>query len=216
MKENLKINLLVFALLMVLIAHAQNEKEKDFDLWLGIRASKNFKKNVKTSLELQTRLVEYDQTNADIGAVYQALGFLNIGSEIRFKFLKGGDLEYRLSPFLSVETGKRDFDMEFQFKYQNTLSRFDYPKSVFRNKLIAKYSIKKDWRLSSSIELFLGKKKEVYWADRFRWSLACRYKINKKHYITLGYALERQNAFDEDDEILQRHLLSIRYDLKWK
>ncbi len=212
-----QITIFLFLVFFTIPSFAQDEGEKvkDFELWLAVQASKKFDKDIELALEVQSRLIDYSQTFAEIGFNYKALDFLNLGTNLRFKFLEGGTTEYRIAPFIGIEAGKKDVEMAYQFKYQATFSRFDDPKSSLRSKVSAKYKINKKWRLATSMEIFMSKKDEVFWINKFRWMLSCRHKFSKRHYLTWFYGIQRENRFEADDDIVQMHIVGTRYDIKW-
>ena len=191
------------------------QKEADFETWLSIVLSKRFDFDLDISLEQQVRLFEYSQTFTQVGLEYKALDFINMGGEMRFKFLKGGQTEYRLAAFIGLEAEKKDFTLAYRFKAQSNYSRFDDPSVTLRNKLTAKYSIKKDWRISSSFELFLSRQDDRFWLRKYRWMMALRYKVNKTHLVSVFYGIQKTGDLDLDDPIILMHIVGTRYDIRW-
>jgi hypothetical protein len=203
-------------LLWALPAISQDrEVEKDVESWVSVKATKRFDFDLDVSLEQQVRFLKYQQTFTEIGLKYTALGFLDIGSEMRFKFLSGGRTEYRLAAFLGVEAEKKDFEAGFRFKVTSNYSRFDDPFVVLRNKMDFKYTIRKDWRIGTELELFLPREDDIFWLGRYRWAIELRYKFTKMHLLTIFYGIERDNDLDEDDPVVLRHLFGTRYDIRW-
>ncbi len=213
MQPPLKLLFLVVVSLM-LMKQTASATDKDYEMWLSVRATKAFKFDLDLGVEQQVRLFEQREIFSEFFANYEILKFLNFGTEFRFKFVESEPTAYRIAPYMMMEFDKKDLEMNYQIKYQINFSKFDNPQKTLRNKIATKYKINKKWRLNTALELFTSQNENVFYLEKFRWTLGTRYKINKLYTLQWFYGIERNRKFN-NPEIRLTHITGIRWNIKW-
>jgi hypothetical protein len=184
--------------------------EEDARLWLTINLNKEIGKRIETQVLLQNRLSENMTRYA---------GYISLGSAYRFtkkfKVLAGYTYGIRPDDELEYEAVHKFFTgimtrfklQHFTLSYRglcqwqsNGVTLFDDRKAPYfflRNKVTARYDLKKRWQAYASGEFYVPLQYEYKYdyIARSRISVGAVYKVSKRRSVEGFFMLQQDNRY---------------------
>jgi hypothetical protein len=171
-------------------------------------------------LDLNQNISAFRRSNFEIGASYDLLRWLRIGTAYRFVTSYAREF-HRFEWSLSAR--KSLLNKKFQVAFTTTVqSNVDYinrdylainnPVWVYRNKLRLRYNPDKRWNIQAYAELFARTKRKETDFYRLRSGIEASYAFSKKHELSAGYFYQNEFNIRNADNI-QAIVLEYTYTL---